>query len=188
MSLNAGWKFTKDDPKDAEGKLAYAKIKDWVTQTGQSFLKEPKQPATKPEGELGADVSYTKSDFDDSAWRKLNLPHDWGIEGPFKQEYPGDTGKLPWWGVGWYRKHFTVPAAIRANESSSTSTAPCPTPPSGSTANSSAAGPMAIRPADSISRRTSSSAAKTCWPSASIIRPIPRAGIPAAESTAMSGW
>ena len=67
MSLNAGWKFTKDDPKDAEGKLDYAKIKDWVTQTGQSFLKEPKQPATKPEGDLGADVSYTKSDFDDSA-------------------------------------------------------------------------------------------------------------------------
>ena len=21
---------------------------------------------------------------------------------------PGETGKLPWWGVGWYRKHFTV--------------------------------------------------------------------------------
>ena len=43
--------------------------------------------------------------------RALNLPHDWGIEGPFKQEYPGDTGKLPWWGVGWYRKHLAVPAS-----------------------------------------------------------------------------
>ena len=21
-----------------------------------------------------------------------------------------ETGKLPWWGVGWYRKHFTLPA------------------------------------------------------------------------------
>jgi beta-galactosidase len=49
--------------------------------------------------------------FDDAAWRKLDLPHDWGIEGPFKQEYPGDTGKLPWWGTAWYRKHFTLPAA-----------------------------------------------------------------------------
>ena len=49
--------------------------------------------------------------FNDAGWRKLNLPHDWGIEGPFKQEYPGETGKLPWWGVGWYRKHFDVPAA-----------------------------------------------------------------------------
>ncbi len=50
-------------------------------------------------------------DFDDSAWRKLNVPHDWGIEGPFRDELPGDTGKLPWRGIGWYRKHFTVPAA-----------------------------------------------------------------------------
>ena len=110
ISFNADWMFTKGDPQDAEGKLSYDKIKDWVTQTGQSFVKDPK-PQTKPEGELGADVAYTKAEFDDSAWRKLNLPHDWGIEGPFKQEYSGDTGKLPWWGVGWYRKHFTVPAA-----------------------------------------------------------------------------
>ncbi len=110
LSFNADWRFAKDDPADAAGQLSYAKIKDWVTQTGQALLKEPKQPATKPEGELGSEVAYTKTDFDDSAWRKLNLPHDWGIEGPFKQEYPGDTGKLPWWGVGWYRKHFTIPA------------------------------------------------------------------------------
>jgi beta-galactosidase len=50
-------------------------------------------------------------EFNDSGWRKLNLPHDWGIEGPFKQEYPGETGKLPWWGVGWYRNHLEVPAS-----------------------------------------------------------------------------
>jgi beta-galactosidase len=110
QSISRNWKFTKDDPADADGKLAYAKIKDWVTQTGQLFLKDPQPQAAKPEGEPGSDVSYTKPDFDDSAWRKLDLPHDWGIEGPFKQEYPGDTGKLPWWGVGWYRKHFNIPA------------------------------------------------------------------------------
>ncbi|MGA2796700.1 MAG: glycoside hydrolase family 2 TIM barrel-domain containing protein, partial [Thermoguttaceae bacterium] len=109
LSLNSGWRFTKDDPQDVAGKLTYAKIKDWINQTGNSFLKQPPQTA-KPEGDLGADVSYTKPDFDDGAWRKLDLPHDWGIEGPFKQEYPGDTGKLPWWGVGWYRKHFNIAA------------------------------------------------------------------------------
>ncbi|SEN93458.1 beta-galactosidase [Duganella sp. CF517] len=49
--------------------------------------------------------------FDDSRWRKLDLPHDFGIEGPFKQEYAGETGKLPWWGVAWYRKHFAAPAS-----------------------------------------------------------------------------
>jgi beta-galactosidase len=46
--------------------------------------------------------------FDDQAWRRLDVPHDWGIEGPFRLELRGDTGKLPWKGIGWYRKHFTV--------------------------------------------------------------------------------
>ena len=111
LSFNSGWMFTKGDPQDAEGKLAYAKIKDWVVQTGEAFLKHPEHAVpAKPAGDLGADVAYTKPDFDDGAWRKLDLPHDWGTEGPFKQEYPGDTGKLPWWGVGWYRKHFNIPA------------------------------------------------------------------------------
>lgn len=48
--------------------------------------------------------------FDDSGWRTLDLPHDWGIEGPFRQDLPGNTGKLPWAGIGWYRKSFDVPA------------------------------------------------------------------------------
>ncbi|SDD69802.1 beta-galactosidase [Massilia sp. PDC64] len=62
-----------------------------------------------PAGAAAPDAT-AQPGFDDAACRKLDLPHDWGIEGPFKQEYPGETGKLPWWGVGWYRKHFTLPA------------------------------------------------------------------------------
>ena len=50
-------------------------------------------------------------EFDDSTWRALNVPHDWGVEGPFRDDLPGDTGKLPWKGIGWYRKHFNVPAS-----------------------------------------------------------------------------
>ena len=49
--------------------------------------------------------------FDDTAWRTLNLPHDWAIEGPFDVKYGPSTGGLPIFGTGWYRKHFTVPAA-----------------------------------------------------------------------------
>lgn len=48
------------------------------------------------------------NDFDDSAWRKLDVPHDWGIEGPFRDDLENNTGKLPWKGIGWYRKHFEV--------------------------------------------------------------------------------
>jgi beta-galactosidase len=47
--------------------------------------------------------------YDDSGWRVLNVPHDWGIEGPFSEDLPNQTGKLPWAGIGWYRKSFQSP-------------------------------------------------------------------------------
>ena len=47
----------------------------------------------------------------DASWRALNLPHDWAIEGPFRIELTGETGKLPYKGIGWYRKTFTVSKA-----------------------------------------------------------------------------
>ena len=49
--------------------------------------------------------------FDDSSWRTIDLPHDWAIEGPFRSDLEGFTGKLPWRAIGWYRKHFKVAQA-----------------------------------------------------------------------------
>lgn len=46
-------------------------------------------------------------DFNDADWRTVNIPHDWAIEGPFDAMLPANTGKLPWKGVGWYRKQFS---------------------------------------------------------------------------------
>jgi len=48
-------------------------------------------------------------DFADANWRDLDLPHDWSIEGPFRQA-PGSatSAHLPT-GIGWYRKYFRVP-------------------------------------------------------------------------------
>lgn len=48
-------------------------------------------------------------DCDDSEWRSLNLPHDWAIEGPFDEKYNPRCGGLPFYGTGWYRKHFVAP-------------------------------------------------------------------------------
>jgi beta-galactosidase len=48
--------------------------------------------------------------FDDSAWRKLNVPHDWSIEGPFSEtNATGSAGGFVPAGIGWYRKHFSLP-------------------------------------------------------------------------------
>ena len=51
------------------------------------------------------------ADFDDSAWQAVRLPHDWAISGPFNAKENGYAGKLPWKGVGWYRKAFTLDKA-----------------------------------------------------------------------------
>ena len=57
----------------------------------------------------GDDVAADKREFDDSSWRRVDVPHDWSIEGPFdaKNQTGGAGGFLPA-GIGWYRKHFTV--------------------------------------------------------------------------------
>jgi len=117
-SLDADWRFQKDDPADAKGKLGYAQIKDWIMAGGREFttnaeLQAKQRPAGNPGG---GDISYTTADFDDTGWRRVDLPHDWGVEGPFKQEYPGETGKLPWWGVGWYRRHVHLPDSDKGRQ------------------------------------------------------------------------
>jgi beta-galactosidase len=58
----------------------------------------------------GDTAGAEKTGFDDAAWRVLDLPHDWAIEGPFDPKYNPHCGGLPYYGVGWYRKRFTVPA------------------------------------------------------------------------------
>ncbi|WP_282040035.1 sugar-binding domain-containing protein [Saccharicrinis aurantiacus] len=59
---------------------------------------------------LGDAPEAVKQNFDDSAWRTLNLPHDWSIEQSYTTEKTsGSTGFLPT-GIGWYRKTFEVPA------------------------------------------------------------------------------
>ncbi|MBR3074175.1 MAG: glycoside hydrolase family 2, partial [Bacteroidales bacterium] len=48
-------------------------------------------------------------DYNDAHWRRLDVPHDWAIEGDFSASNPSGAGggALPG-GVGWYRKHFEV--------------------------------------------------------------------------------
>ena len=46
-------------------------------------------------------------EFDDSAWRRLNVPHDWSIEGAVVEtNASGRGGGYFPTGIGWYRKHF----------------------------------------------------------------------------------
>ena len=78
-------------------------------------------PTVRSVQSFDADWRFLKADapgaeqpaFADADWRKLDLPHDWSIEGPFARTNPS-TGLGAWLpgGIGWYRHHFTLPATF----------------------------------------------------------------------------
>lgn len=50
---------------------------------------------------------------DQEGWNEIRLPHDWSIEQSYTTEKTAcSTGFLPT-GIGWYRKHFTMPEEFR---------------------------------------------------------------------------
>jgi beta-galactosidase len=63
---------------------------------GWRFFKGEVEGAERPE-------------FADAAWRAVQLPHDWAIEGQFDRKYNPHCGALPFYGVAWYRKSFALP-------------------------------------------------------------------------------
>lgn len=144
ISINEGWRFYKYDslakadnliydvrPEVSdynENKVADSKpteavkvevtqevLKPWILPTGNDFIKDPQKRHVRPEGNPGSNFQFVKSNFDDSSWEKVNLPHDWAIKGPFltgwKAEVGGGMGRLPSNGVAWYRKKLDIPAS-----------------------------------------------------------------------------
>ncbi len=59
---------------------------------------------------LGDSTDAQVTNFDDSEWRDITLPHDWSIEGEFSADNPAGVsgGALPG-GMAWYRKTFILP-------------------------------------------------------------------------------
>ncbi|HXW57579.1 MAG TPA: beta-galactosidase GalA [Candidatus Cybelea sp.] len=78
-------------------------------------------------GAMGNELLYAKSDldlhvaeptFDDSAWRSVDLPHDWAVELPFRDVHDlashggHPLGRnFPETSVGWYRRVFELAAS-----------------------------------------------------------------------------
>lgn len=69
---------------------------------------------------LGGAQGAEKPAFEDSGWRKLDLPHDWSIENipgtnsPFsKASIGGAATGFTSGGTAWYRKSFDIPASAK---------------------------------------------------------------------------
>lgn len=62
----------------------------------------------------GDSTGAERPGFDDRAWRRLDLPHDWSVEGAPREDAPsgGRGGYFPT-GTGWYRKAFRLPPGSR---------------------------------------------------------------------------
>ena len=88
LSLDANWKFHLGD--------------DW--------------PSALHLNKAGASTGPAAEKFGDSAWRSLNLPHDWAIELPFDPNADANHGFKPVGpgyarnSIGWYRRTFELPA------------------------------------------------------------------------------
>jgi beta-galactosidase len=105
-SLNAGWRFARFT-SNPDG-LSYNTLKPWILPSANNFLSGT--PYKRPTGTApGANVNFTRSDFNDKSWEQLSVPHDWAIKGPFDAPgVGGGLGRLPINGVGWYRRNLSI--------------------------------------------------------------------------------
>lgn len=58
---------------------------------------------------LNDESDAKETNFDDSRWGIIDLPHDWSVKGQLSPTLASCTGYLPG-GIGWYRKTIHVPA------------------------------------------------------------------------------
>ncbi len=145
LSINAGWRFTMGDPAGTSASLRYdvrpevkasedgkaadavpqaaalaaaaqeQVLKPWILPSGNAFIGDPARRHRRPAHEPQLDVAYLKPGYDDGTWKRVDLPHDWAIAGPFLETGPfGGVGRLPSWGIGWYRKALDIPASDRS--------------------------------------------------------------------------
>jgi len=82
LSLNLGWQFHLGD-------IPFPVI----TGHGDSYTN----------AKAGKAWGAAAPNFDDREWMRLDLPHDWAVEGPFDQKANLSQGYRPR-GIAWYRR------------------------------------------------------------------------------------
>jgi beta-galactosidase len=62
---------------------------------------------------FGDQTNADQPDFDDSAWASVSLPHTWNETDSYRAyiSHGGGDQSEKMFGVGWYRKHFKLPAS-----------------------------------------------------------------------------
>ncbi|WP_457427914.1 beta-galactosidase GalA [Roseateles sp. P5_E7] len=86
---------------------------DWLFHKGDVPAPPIKgHGASYNSAKAGSAPGAAATGFDDSGWRRLDLPHDWAVEGGFNPNENLSQGYRER-GVGWYRRYFQLPVTDR---------------------------------------------------------------------------
>lgn len=101
LLMDFGWRFALGDANDPDKDFGFGKLRREGTFAKAGRVDGPAAPR-----------------FDDSAWKKVDLPHDWAVDLPFVNdpilvEHGGKAlgREFPETSVGWYRREFTLAGA-----------------------------------------------------------------------------
>src|SRR5882724_2201930 len=121
LLLDSSWRFQLGDPTDltnsSETNVAYypeiPSLPKLTTGEMTGATSETNLETLRPDPvatHLGENVSLVQTNFNDSAWQSINLPHDWVVALPFdstadmghgyKSKITGTTSPTT---IGWYR-------------------------------------------------------------------------------------
>ena len=101
VALRDGWRFVKADDPAAGTNLTIAALSGILDR------------AERGDATGAPAFGWAAPGFDDSAWKAVRVPHDWGVEKPFDPDLPYGDAFLDVTGVGWYRLRVDVPADWR---------------------------------------------------------------------------
>jgi beta-galactosidase len=101
LLLDFGWRFALGNAADPKKDFGYGTLRREGTFAKAGHVDGPAEPR-----------------FDDSAWSKVDLPHDWAVDLPFVDnpilvEHGGKPlgREFPETSIGWYRREFVLPGS-----------------------------------------------------------------------------
>ena len=100
VDLKTGWRFVKADDSNY---VCDASISNEIRKLSAILDR-----ADRGDLPAGIDFDWAKPEFDDSSWKEVRVPHDWGVEKPFDSDRAYGDAFLDVTGIGWYRIKFRV--------------------------------------------------------------------------------
>jgi len=100
VQLKDGWRFIKADDPSAPDNLTQGEMSLTLDAANRKGFCQWSMPT----------FAWAASDFDDSEWKSVTVPHDWGVDSSFDAKRPYGDAYLDVTGIGWYRIKIDVPA------------------------------------------------------------------------------